>query len=133
MKEIKWLYLLDNRGAPILIYKNEDQETLSTSISILSHFLFGLKLNSRDQEDDIKFVEIENDRYYLIEDINIDSTFIMKTFWLSDKDKIVSLMKEIKSTYSKYFGDKSNIDFQKKQEIFVSFREEISRLIQNKV
>jgi len=133
MKEIKWLYLLDNRGAPIIIYKNEEQETTSPNISILSHFLFGLKINSHDQDDDVKFIEIENDRYYLIEDISIDSTFIMKTFWLSDKDKIVSLMKEIKSTYSKYFVDKTNIDFQKKQEIFILFREDVSQLILNKV
>ena len=133
MKEIKWVYLLDNRGAPVLIYKNEEQEKFAPNISILSHFLFGLKINSHDQEDDIKFVEIENDRYYLIEDINIDSTFIMKTFWLNDKDKIVSLMKEIRSIYSKYFGDKTNIDFQKKQEIFILFREDVSQLILNKV
>ena len=133
MNEIDWLYLLDNRGAPILIYKNIKQETLTPNISILSHFLFGLKINSQDQKDDIKFVEIEKDRYYLIEDINNNLTFIIKTFWLNDKDKILSLMKEIRSRYSTYFGEDKNIDFQKKQEMFASFREEISQLILKKV
>ena len=129
MKDIQWIYLLDDRGSPVLVYKNKDQETYKPSYSILSHFLYGLKQNSRESEDtEIKIMDIENARYHLIEDKNSNVTFVVNTAWLLDSKKINSFLKEILKVYKKYFGGQEKVNLQKKQEIFQSFRDEIKTL-----
>ena len=129
MKDIKWIYLLDDRGSPVLVYKKKDLETHDPSYSILSHFLYGLKLNSRNSEEkEIKILDIENDRYHLIEDKSSNTTFVVKTSWLLDSKKINSFLGNIIKIYKKYFGGKEKTNLQKKQEIFQTFKEEIESL-----
>ena len=127
MNDIKWIYMINNRGSLVLIYKNTNQGAVEPNYSILSHFIFALQsVAGKFEEDEVKVIEIENENFFMIEEKLSSSFFILKSDNGVSPKKIYPILREIKNKFTERFSGNENLDLHQKQELFKSFKKEIN-------
>lgn len=130
MNDIEWIYLIDNRSSSFLIIENETIASLKLNKIPLLHFLFGLRsFVGNFNKDEIKFIKIIKESYYLIEEKVSKSLFILKSSYQVKQKRIFKLLKEVVNCFNEHFNGNDIISLPKKQQLFISFKREIRSLI----
>ncbi len=133
MDEIYWLFIVDNIGKTIFSYENHIQGTSTANTALLSHLLYALQTISKDiKEDQVKGVEMGNDKFFLTKEKLTSYLFIIKTHRDADSEVINPILNEIKTKFVEKFTGQFSIDVDKKIEILNSFREDIKEIFKRK-
>jgi hypothetical protein len=133
MDEIYWLFIVDNIGKTIFSYENHIQGTSTANTALLSHLLYALQTISKDiREDQLKGVEMGNDKFFLTKEKLTSYLFIIKTHRDADSEVINPILNEIKTKFVEKFTGQFSIDVDKKIEILNSFREDIKEIFKHK-
>ena len=129
MSGIDWIYMVDNSGAPILLYERGLQNRISKRLTI-SHFLLDLHMVSGEfDKSEVKSIQIYDDIFFIIDVKENNSFFVLKTLFGANKDKIPKILSEIRDEFIIKFKNEENLAVQKKQELFISFKEEIKEIL----
>ena len=79
MDEIFWIYIIDKSVATIFSYKNYVKGA-QVNRALLSHFIYALQSIARNiEEDEIKEVDIDKNKFFLIKENLTSFLFIIKT------------------------------------------------------
>ena len=133
MDDIYWLFIVDNIGKTIFSYENHIQGTSTANTALLSHLLYALQTISKDiKEDQVKGVEMGNDKFFLTKEKLTSYLFIIKTHRDADSEVINPILNEIKTKFVEKFTGQFSIDVDKKIEILNSFREDIKEIFKRK-
>ncbi len=133
MDEIYWIFILDNNGKTLFSYENHIQGTSTANTALLSHLIYALKSISKDiGEDQVKKVEMGNDKFFLTKEKLTSYLFILKTHRDADSEVINPILNEIKTRFVEKFTGQFSIDVDAKIEILNSFREDIKEIFKHK-
>ena len=133
MDEIYWIFIVDENGKTLFSYENHIQGSSTANMALLSHLIYALQSISKDlREDQIKGVEMGNDKFFLTKEKLTSYLFILKTHRDADSEVINPLLKEIKTKFVGKFTGHFSIDVDKKIEILNSFREDIKEILKQK-
>ncbi len=133
MDEIYWIFILDNGGKTLFSYENHIQGTSTANTALLSHLIYALKSISKDiREDQVKGVEMGNDKFFLTKEKLTSYLFILKAHRDADSEVINPLLNEIKTKFVEKFTGHLSVDVDEKIEILSSFREDIKVILKQK-
>jgi len=133
MDEIYWIYILDDIGKTLFSYENHIQGSSTANVALLSHLIYALQSISKDiREDQVKGVEMGNDKFFLTKEKLTNYLFILKTHRDANSEVINPILNEIKTKYVEKFTGHFSIDVDKKIEILNSFREDIKEILKHK-
>lgn len=119
--------MFDSRGTPVYIFKNIISATEKPNYSILSHFLFALlSIAGKLEKNQIKLVEINDERFFIVEESQSNSYFVVKTNREASPKLINPILEEVKERFVKI---NLNSNPHKNQEKFESFIKEIEELL----
>lgn len=133
MDEIYWIYIIDELGKTLFSYENHIQGSSTANTALLSHLIYALQAISKDiREDQVKGVEMGNDKFFLTKEKLTKYLFILKTHRDANSDEINPLLNEIKTKFVEKFTGHFSVDVDKKIEILNSFREDIKEIFKRK-
>ena len=133
MDEIYWIYIIDNTGKTLFSYENHIQGSSTANMALLSHLIYALQSISKDiREDQVKGVEMGNDKFFLTKEKLTNYLFILKTERDANSEVINPLLNEIKIKFVEKFTGHFSIDVDKKIEILNSFRDDIKEILKQK-
>ena len=133
MDEIYWIYIIDTTGKTLFSYENHIQGTSTANTALLSHLIYALKSISKDiREDQVKGVEMGNDKFFLTKEKLTNYLFILKTHRDANSEVINPILNEIKTKFVGKFTGYFSIDIDEKIEILNSFREDIKEILKHK-
>ncbi|TFG25380.1 MAG: hypothetical protein EU532_11765 [Promethearchaeota archaeon] len=133
MNEITGLYIIDSTGAIILSYENHIQGGSNASLALLSHFLYALKSIAKDlKEDELKSVEISNNKFFLNREKKTRFLFIVKSHRETSSQKIEPMLKEIKDNFLEKFTGDAPLHIDEKIEILSEFKENLKMMFKHK-
>ena len=133
MDEIYWVYIIDETGKTLFSYENHIQGSSTANTALLSHLIYALQSISKDiGEDQVKKVEMGNDKYFLTKEKLTNYLFILKTHRNANSEDIFPILNEIKTKFIEKFTGDFYIDVDKKIEILNSFREDIKEILKHK-
>ena len=129
MDEIYWIFILDDIGKTIFSYENHIQGSSTANTALLSHLIYALQSITKDiREDQIKGVEMGNNKFFLTKEKMTSFLFILKTHREANSEVINPILNEIKSKFVKKFTGHFSIAVNEKIEILNSFREDIKEI-----
>ena len=129
MDEIYWIYILDGIGKTIFSYENHVQGSSTANTALLSHLIYALQSITKDiREDQIKGVEMGNNKFFLTKEKMTSFLFILKTHREANSEVINPILNEIKSKFVEKFTGHFSIAVNEKIEILNSFREDIKEI-----
>ena len=129
MDEIYWIFILDNIGKTIFSYENHIQGSSTANTALLSHLIYALQSITKDiREDQIKGVEMGNNKFFLTKEKMTSFLFILKTHREANSEVINPILNEIKSKFVEKFTGHFSIAVNEKIEILNSFREDIKEI-----
>ncbi len=133
MDEIYWIYIIDTAGKTLFSYENHIQGSSTANTALLSHLIYALQSISKDiREDQVKGVEMGNDKFFLTKEKLTSYLFILKTHRDANSEVINPLLNEIKIKFVEKFTGHFSIDVDTKIEILNSFREDIKEILKQK-
>ena len=133
MDEIYWIYIIDTTGKTLFSYENHIQGTSTANTALLSHLIYALQSISKDiREDQVKGVEMGNDKFFLTKEKLTSYLFILKTHRDANSEVINPILNEIKTKFVEKFTGQFSIDVDTKIEILNSFREDIKEIFKQK-
>ena len=133
MDEIYWIYIVDENGKTLFSYENHIQGSSTANTALLSHLIFSLQSISKDiREDQVKGVEMGNDKFFLTKEKLTSYLFILKTHRDANSEVINPILNEIKTKFVEKFTGHFSIDVDKKIELLNSFREDIKVILKQK-
>ena len=133
MNEITGLYIIDTTGAIILSYENHIQGGTNASLALLSHFLYALKSIAKDlKEDEVKSVEISNNKFFLNRENKTSFLFIVKSPRETSSQKIEPFLKEIKDRFLEQFTEDATLHIDEKIEVLNQFKENLKTMLKQK-
>jgi len=133
MDEIYWIFINDSSGKTLFSYENYIQGSSTVNTALLSHLIYALQSISKDiGEDQIKGVEMGNNKFFLTKEKLTKYLFILKTHRDANSEVINPILNEIKTKFVEKFTGHFSIDVDKKIEILKSFREDIKEILKQK-
>ena len=133
MNEFYWIYIIDETGKTLFSYENHIQGSSTANTALLSHLIYALQAISKDiGEDQVKGVEMGNDKFFLIKEKLTKYLFILKTDRDANSEEINPILNEIKTKFVEKFTGHFSVDVGKKIEILHSFREDIKEILKRK-
>jgi hypothetical protein len=133
MDEIIWIYIIDSSGATIFSYDNYINENSDINHSILTHFIHALQSVAKNiQEDEIKIVNIDKNKFFLIKEKLTSYLFILKTKPNAKSELINPILRKIKKKFVEKFTGHFTLPVQEKISLLKSFKEDIKRIIEGK-
>ena len=129
MDEIYWIYILDDIGKTIFSYENHIQGSSTANTALLSHLIYALQSITKDiREDQVKGVEMGNNKFFLTKEKMTSFLFILKTHRDANSEVINPILNEIKTKFVEKFTGHFSIAVNEKIEILNSFREDIKEI-----
>lgn len=133
MDEIYWIFIIDENGKTLFSYENHIQGSSTANMALLSHLIYALQSISKDiREDQIKGVEMGNDKFFLTKEKLTNYLFILKTHRDANSEVINPILNEIKIKFVGKFTGHFSIDVDEKIELLNSFREDIKEIFKRK-
>ena len=133
MDEIIWIYIIDSSGATIFSYDNYINGTSDVNHSILTHFIHALQSVAKNiEEDEIRVVNIDKNKFFLIKEKLTSYLFIIKTKPNAKSEIINPILKKIKKKFVEKFTGHFTLPVQDKIILLKSFKEDIKRIIEGK-
>jgi len=133
MDDIYWIFIIDNIGKTIFSYENHIQGSSTANSALLSHLIYSLQSISKDiREDQVKGVEMGNNRFFLTKEKLTSYLFILKAHRDANSEVINPILNEIKTKFVEKFTGHLSIDVDTKIEILNSFREDVKEILQPK-
>jgi len=131
MNMIHWIYIIDQSGASIFSYENHVQGSGNGNLSLLSHFLFALQSIAKTlKENEIRSVEMSNNRFFICKEKMTDYVFILKTNRDADSEVIKPILKEIKEKFIYKFTGHLKLVLEDKIELLNSFKQDVKAILQ---
>lgn len=133
MDEIIWIYIIDSSGATIFSYENYVQGSSEVNHALLSHFIYALQSIAKNiEEDEIKKVDIDKNKFFLINEKLTSFLFIIKTKQNAKSEIIKPILKKIKERFVEKFTGHFTLPVQEKIELLKSFKEDVKKIIEGK-
>ncbi|MFW9820365.1 MAG: hypothetical protein ACFFE5_12210 [Candidatus Thorarchaeota archaeon] len=133
MNEIIWIYIIDNSGAIIFSYDNYINGNSEVDHSILTHFIHALQSVAKNiLEDEIKIVNIDKNKFFLIKEKLTSYLFIIKAKPNAKSEIIDPILRKIKNKFVEKFTGHFTLPVQEKISLLKSFKEDIKRIIEGK-
>ena len=133
MDEIIWIYIIDSSGATIFSYDNYIKGSSDVVHSILTHFIHALQSVAKNiEEDEIKIVNIDKNKFFLIKEKLTSYLFIIKTKPNAKSEIINPILRKIKNKFVEKFTGHFTLPVQEKISLLKSFKEDIKRIIEGK-
>jgi len=133
MNEIIWIYIIDNSGATIFSYDNYVNKNSDVNHSVLTHFVHALQSVAKNiQEDEIKVVSIDRNKFFLIKEKITNYLFIIKAKPNTKSELIDPILRKIKNKFVEKFTGHFTLAVQEKITLLKSFKEDIKRIIEGK-
>ncbi|MFX0007874.1 MAG: hypothetical protein ACFFA7_13410 [Promethearchaeota archaeon] len=133
MNEIIWIYIIDNSGATIFSYDNYANGNSDIDHSILTHFIHALQSVAKNiEEDEIKVVNIDRNKFFLIREKLTSYLFIIKAKPNAKSEIINPILRKIKNKFVEKFTGHFTLPVQEKVTLLKSFKEDIKRIIEGK-
>ncbi len=133
MRQVEWIYIIDNTGATLFSYEIHIQGSGNINNSLMSHFLFALQTIAKDlSTDEIKMVEMGNNKFFLNKEKSNDSLFILKSNREADPQIITPFLNQIKERFVEKFKGYNDLFVDEKIELLNSFKGDIRELLQQK-
>lgn len=133
MREIIWIYIIDNSGATIFSYENYIKGSTQVNNTLLAHFIHALQSVAKNiEEDEVKEVLIDKNKFFLIKEKLTSFLFIIKTKPDAKSAIINPILKKIKERFVKRFTGHFTLPVQEKIKILQSFKEDVKRIIEGK-
>ena len=130
MREINWIHIIDNKGAPIFVYENYIQGKRENNYALLSHFLYALKtVASKLRENEVKVMLIGKRKFFLIKDNVYNFVFILKSDINAEPEDINPILKEIKKAFIDKLDDELVLNIEERNKIISSFKEDLKRIL----
>lgn len=133
MRQLEWIYIIDNTGATLFSYETHIQGSGNINHALMSHFLFALQTVAKDlRTDEIRMVEMGQNTFILNKEKSNDYLFIIKSNRDTDLKLIKPILIQIKERFLKKFKGDRTLFVDEKIELLDSFKEEIRELLQQK-
>jgi len=133
MDDIIWIYIIDNSGATIFSYENNLKGTSEVNQALLSHFIYALQSIAKNlEEEEIKEVVIDKNRFFLMKEKLTNYLFIIKTKPNAKSVILKVILKKIKNRFVEKFTGHFTLPVQDKIKLLKSFREDVKRIIEGK-
>ncbi|MFW9876086.1 MAG: hypothetical protein ACFFG0_23530 [Candidatus Thorarchaeota archaeon] len=133
MDEIIWIYIIDNSGATVFSYENYIKGASQVNHTLLSHFIHALQSVAKNiEEDEIKYVFIDKNKFFLIKEKLTSFLFIIKTKPNAKAEIINPILKKIKNKFVDRFTGHFTLPIQDKIKILQSFKEDVKKIIEGK-
>ncbi|MFW9902453.1 MAG: hypothetical protein ACFFDY_14395, partial [Candidatus Thorarchaeota archaeon] len=133
MDEIIWIYIIDKSGATIFNYDNYIKKSSDVDNSILTHFIHALQSVAKNiEEDEIKVVNIDKNKFFLIKEKLTSYLFIIKAKPNAKSELINPILRKIKNKFVEKFTGQFTLAVQEKISLLKSFKEDIKRIIEGK-
>ena len=133
MDEIVWIYIIDSSGGTIFSYENYVQGHSVVNHTLLSHFVYALQSVAKNiEEDEIKEVDIDKNKFFLIKEKLTSYLFIIKTKPNAKTEIIKPILKKIKDKFVEKFTGHFTLPVQDKIKLLKSFKEDVKRIIEGK-
>ncbi|MHA2008263.1 MAG: hypothetical protein ACXABO_20945 [Promethearchaeota archaeon] len=133
MDEIIWIYIIDSSGATIFSYENYINGMSQVNHALLSHFIYALQSVARNiGEDEIKEVDIDKNRFFLIKEKFTSYLFIIKSKSNANTETIEPILKRIKEKFVEKFTGHFTLPVQDKLQLLKAFKEDVKNIIEGK-
>jgi len=133
MERIYWLFIIDTSGATIFSYENPIQGTSSINSTLLSHFIYALQSVAENlEEDEIKGVDIGNNKFFITKEKLTSYLFIIKTITNTEARKINPILKNFENEFVRRFTGHFSLDVDEKVKILKSFEEYVKDVFEGK-
>lgn len=133
MEGIYWLYIIDSKGATIFSYQKAIHGTSQINSTLLSHFIYALQSVAETlEEDEIKEVDIGNNKFFIAKDKLTSYLLIIKTKTDAESKILTSILKNIKKEFIRRFTGHFSLDVDKKIEILKSFEKYVTEIFEGK-
>lgn len=133
MDEIIWIYIIDGSGATIFSYEDNLQGTSEVNHALLSHFIYALQSIAKNlEEEEIKEVNIDKNRFFLMKEKLTNYLFIIKTKPNAKSEILKLILQKIKNKFIEKFTGHFTLPVQDKIKLLKSFREDVKRIIEGK-
>ncbi len=133
MNIINWIYVIDKSGGTIFSFENHIQGTNGSTSAVLSHFLFALQSIAHTLKDDeVRSVEMGNNRFFLCKEIMTNYLFIIKTNRDADTHIISPVLTEIKNRFVEKFEGHFRLMIDDKIALVNAFKNDIKEILQQK-
>ncbi len=133
MDEIIWIHIIDGSGANIFSYENYIKGTSEVNLTLLSHFIYALRAVAKNMEvDEIKEVDIDKNKFFLIKEKLTNFLFIIKTKPKAKTEIITPILRKIKEKFVEKFTGHFTLPIQDKIQLLKSFKEDVKRIIEGK-
>lgn len=133
MNLINWIYIIDDAGANIFSFENKITGAGGGTSVVLSHFLYALQSIAKTlKENEIRSVEMSNNRFFLCREPITNYLFIIKTNRDADTQVITPILSEIKDKFMEKFKGHFTLVVEDKIELINAFKEDIREILQQK-
>ena len=133
MNKIYWIYIIDNTGATIFSYESPIQGVSGINSTLVSHFIYALQAVGKNlEEDEIKAVDLGNNKYFITKEKFTSYLFIIKTSPDTQSSLINPLLKNIRNKFAELFTGHFNLDVNQKVEILKSFETYVKGILEGK-
>lgn len=130
MMDINWIHIIDDKGCPIYIYESYAQGTKESNWALLSHLLFGLKSVALGiNNDDIKTVQMGNNKYFMVKDNRTNFIFILKTQIEVNSDEIIPILNKVREIFVKKYSNYINKSYDERKTTLESFKDVIWKML----
>ena len=124
MERIFWLYIIDPKGATLFSYQNAIHGSSQINSTLLTHFIYALQAVAKNlEEDEIKGVDIGNNKFFITKEKLTSFLFIMKTKTNAEARVINPILKKIENEFVKRFTGHFTLDIDEKVKILKSFED----------
>jgi hypothetical protein len=133
MERIYWLYIIDPKGATIFSYQNAIYGSSKINSTLLSHFIYALQSVAKNlEEDEIRGVDIGNDKFFITREKLTSYLFILKTKTNAESKILNPILKNIKTEFIRKFTGHFDLNVDEKVEILKSFETYVKNLFEGK-
>ena len=133
MNKIYWIYIIDNTGATIFSYESPIQGVSGINSTLVSHFIYALQAVGKNlAEDEIKAVDLGNNKYFITKEKLTSYLFIIKTSPDIQSRIINPLLKTIRNKFVELFTGHFSLDLDEKAEILKSFENYVKGILEGK-
>ncbi len=124
MERIYWLYIIDPAGATIFSYQNAIHGSSDINSTLLTHFIYALQSVAKNlEEDEIKGVDIGNNKFFITKEKLTSYLFIIKTKTNTEARRVNPILKNIENEFVKRFTGQFSLNVDEKVKILKSFED----------
>ena len=131
LKEILCIYIIDDKGTPILIHENYIQGLGNADHALLSDFINALQSFAKEfGEEETRMIELSDAKIYSTKDKLMNYYFIIKSDINAKNKKMFDILNKIKNLFiDKFIGQLTSSE-EKKKQIMVSFKDDLNKFLE---